>query len=147
MDRSGLFGRIGLGCLLVMGIAGCGSGNDVKDPPASKFRLGAIGWAYGKATEALGRPPANKEEILPYLKEKGDPDELLRSSVDNQEFGINWGIDFNKLKPSARHAMVTAYEKEGQNGKRYVLCFFRDVGLANETEFANMTFPPGAARP
>jgi hypothetical protein len=131
---------------LLLAIAGCGSGNDLKDPPASFFRLKAISLAYVQATDQLERAPQSKDDIIPFLKQQGDPQELLRSSVDDQDFVINWGIDYRKMNPQERYSTVTAYEKVGSSGKRWVLQY-RTVSLATESELAKMTFPPGAERP
>jgi hypothetical protein len=130
--------------VVVIGIAGCGSGTTVKQLPASVFQLKLIAQAYAQATESLERPPNNKQEILEFLKDKGydNPEDILRSKVDGEEFVIHWGVDYRNVGPGSRPATlpVLAYEKVGKDGKRQVLQF-RYVSQVADEDLASLPFP------
>jgi hypothetical protein len=84
-------------------------------------QLKFIAMAYGDAESALGAPPKNAEELKPYLKTFGTPNELLVSPNDGQPFVVIWGkklaggpTDYKGLFP------ILAYEKKGSGGNRAV---------------------------
>src|SRR4051812_1077733 len=84
--------------------------------PDSPQRLHRIGLAINDATASLGRPPANADELRPFL-DQSEPDVLLRSPDDGQPYVIFWGVDVRAVDPEA----VLAYERLGSGGMRYVL--------------------------
>ena len=105
--------------VFIIGMVGCGSGPTVRDVPAAQENLRLIGVAYGKATIGLHRPPANLQEFLPYLKQQGDTEKLLRSPIDGEEYVIYWNKDLMASRPGDEP--VLAHEKQGEGGRRYVL--------------------------
>ena len=157
--------KVGIvGLLASLGGLGCGSKPDLKLPPAST-QLWKINGAYIKATQELGSPPQKKDDLLPFLKSLGekkqengevvdepkqevDPEKFFRSFGDNEEFVILWGVDYNNYDLSGRQTKspVIAYEKYGDNGKRWVLQF-RKVSLVTDEELAKLPFPPGHKPP
>jgi hypothetical protein len=81
--------------------------------------LSTIGLAYNRATDKLGRPPKDLEELKPHLKDLGDPDAVLRSPHDGLLYVILFGRDIRNV-----HEMpppIIAYEQQGASGMRYVL--------------------------
>jgi hypothetical protein len=100
--------------MCILASAGCGS----KSPdPASITcyeNLGAINGAYARATQKLGRPPANAEELVPHLKEVGDPATILKSPRDGEPYVIFWNVDPRK-SPG-----IIARESRGSGGKKFV---------------------------
>jgi hypothetical protein len=152
--------RIGVVCLLsFLGLCGCSSTTG-KPQPQSFFKLKLIGKAYARATDELGHPPQNKEELMKFLKPERDPDstettdnlwtaeQIMRSPTDNEEFVIHYGVDFREYDDakSPAHVPVLAYEKNGKDGKRQVLRY-RWPREATDEELANMKFPKGYQAP
>jgi hypothetical protein len=115
--------------------SGCRSTTS-KAVPESSRNLRCIRDAYLKATEKLERPPANLQELMPFLKEEGEPDQILRSPEDGQDYVIHWGADAN-----ANPAVVLAYEKQGKDGRRYVL-WGPIVWFLSDEELKQKPFPP-----
>src|SRR5439155_1537146 len=79
--------------VLLVGLAGCGSSQDpyvVPLSPAEKH-LTKIAMAYTDAHSRLGHGPKDAAELRPFLKEFGDPDELLVSPADGKPFVVIWG--------------------------------------------------------
>jgi hypothetical protein len=153
--------KLSIVCLLASLCSyGCGSSTTGKIPPPSYFRLKTIGLAYAKATESLERPPKNKEELMQFLKFEADPenpqstekvwqpDDILRSTSDGEEFVIHYGADFRDYNDSRTPANipVLAYEKHGRDGKRQVLRL-RWVTVMTDDELANLKFPTGYHAP
>jgi hypothetical protein len=133
--------------------SGCGGGKSYAPPAPASDQLRVIGVAYAKATASLGRPPANKEDLLPFLPKQQDPDigepeDYFRSKVDGEEFVIHWGVDVRALNMSGRPAdlPVLAYEKKGEDGKRLVLQG-RYVNQVTDEELAKLPFPAGYHAP
>jgi hypothetical protein len=91
--------------------------------------------AYNLATKELGRPPANLDELLPRLKQFGDPDTLLRSPRDGQPYVINWKVDIHNIQ--SLPPPVVAYEQKGAGGKHYVLTVMGIMPTSDE-EFAKL---------
>jgi hypothetical protein len=81
--------------------------------------LTTIGLAYNRATDKLGRPPKDLEELKPHLKDLGDPEAILRSPHDGQPYVILFGRDIRKI--DVMPPPIIAYEQQGSNGIRYVL--------------------------
>jgi hypothetical protein len=140
---------LGTGCVLTCGsLTGCGFEPAKTEFSLSRQNLERIGVAYFKATvdPDRDRPPKNKQEIIPYLKEFGNPAELLRSPDDGQDYVILWDVDVRKLSARAARSTVLAYEKQGKNGKRYVL-LVREVEQMTDEQLQNASFPPGHKAP
>ncbi len=125
--------------------SGCRSQAEVEVAGPRKS-LRAINTAYMRATDKLNRAPANLKELLPYLKEQGDPEQLLRSTDDGEEFVIVWGVDHRTLAAGKKKAPVIAYERTAHGGKRYVLVG-RAVLQMTDEEFRGASFPPGHKSP
>jgi hypothetical protein len=123
--------------LLAFGCAG-GSNPVAVKLPRTMENLRAVNHSYHQAVSELRRPPTGKEEIAPYLKKWGDPNELLRSDNAGEPFEIAWGFDPTDGK--AVH-VVWAYEKSAKDGKRWVLRY-RFVQEMDEEAFKKATFPP-----
>jgi hypothetical protein len=131
----------------LLGLAGC-SGTSADRPLApTEERLSRLGKAYLHACHRLGRAPRNAAELKPDLE--GDvPGDFFRSPNDGEEFVILWGVDFTQLLPGRDDPFtVGAYEKQGVNGKRYVLRFPVGVVQMTEEELRKAVFPPGHKPP
>jgi hypothetical protein len=125
-------------------LAGCSSKpKGVQGLEPVVMHLQAINGAYIKTTEKLGRPPKNSAEIRPALQENGNPDELLRSPVDGEEFVIVWGVDPRQTPPKDGKLPVLIYEKKGSRGKRYVLQLPTMITTLTEDELKSAYFPGG----
>ena len=105
---------------------GCGKGVNEKGvyqvpmTPAEK-NLSHIAAAYEEAYSKLGRGPKDAAELKPFLKEHGNPDELLVSPNDGEPFVVIWGkkpaggpTEYKGLFP------ILAYESKGSGGARAV---------------------------
>jgi hypothetical protein len=122
---------------ILAGAVGCNSGVTTPPMKESTRNLKVIDIAYKKAMKENGKPPQSLAEIMPFLKEEGEPADFLRSPEDGQEYVIHWGMD-----PNVNPFQVLAYEKEGKNGKRYVL-WGKAVFFMRDEEFKEAPFPPG----
>jgi hypothetical protein len=131
----------------VLGLAGCGSKPQVvAEVSPSNQNLRAISTAYLQATDTLGRPPNNLEELKPFLKGQGGPEAILTSPDDGEPYTILWGVDYRTVPMYGSTAPVLAYEKQGKGGKRFVLRM-RDVTQLTNEDFQKATFPPGFQAP
>ncbi len=99
--------------------------------------LSKIERAFDSAREKLGRPPANLEQLKPFLKEFGDADQILRSPRDGEPYVIIYGIDIRR--PFEMPPPIWAHEKNGVDGKRYVLTVMGPVSMTDE-EFSKAKF-------
>src|SRR5437879_4324699 len=108
--------------VVCLGVSGCGgaSTQNRTDVVAVVAQLFAITRAYFEALRANERGPANKEELLPFLKnwkdrEQAGTEQDLRSERDGQEFVIHWGVDLRHedLRIDPAKMVVLAYEKTG----------------------------------
>jgi hypothetical protein len=163
MDRAGWFFGVGIASVLVcLGGVGCGGSKPVVKTPAASTQLWRIANAYVKATDNNGSPPQSKEDLMPYLlnpkergpddpepaEEKPDPADFFKSIGDGEDFVILWGVDYRNynLSDSQNNSPVIAYEKYGENGKRWVMRF-RKVGIMTNEDLAMLPFPPGQKAP
>ena len=161
MVRVNLVSRMVLGGL-VAAVCGLGCGG-VKKPnklevDQAKRNLMDIVRAYGKATADMGHPPRVKDELTSYFEtnaDSGDPDnpvrttdvtQVFRSPRDNEDFVICWAFDLRDLDHNPKTWPVWAYEKTGQDGKRYV-AQGRFVKLVSNEELADLPFVDGFAKP
>jgi hypothetical protein len=120
--------------------SGCGAPSQViSEVPATNVNLRAVRDAYFEASKLLGRPPASKEELIPFLKKLGDPAQLLRSPDDGEDFVIVFGID-----PMSTDNLpcVWVYERHGKDGRRWFLRDRRPERLI-EDNFRKLPFPAG----
>jgi hypothetical protein len=129
----------------VTSLPGCGTSTSVEGPPPDPTvsQLRSLAAAYQAATTKLGRPPKNLDELKPYLKEHGNPDELLRSSRDGQLFEVVWGVDIANAPMGAK--VVVAYEQGGSLGKRWIVTQSDVTEVTNE-EFAQLNVPKPAPK-
>ncbi|MBI1832587.1 MAG: hypothetical protein HYR84_14190 [Planctomycetes bacterium] len=111
--------------------------------PISQQNLRAVGDAYGEMVREKNRPPANLEELKPYLKKRGDPDALIKSENDGEPFVIYFGVN---ISATGKEVPVIAHEKSGRGGKRLVLQG-STVRHMTEEEFQAAPFPPGKKAP
>ncbi len=134
---------LGVWCLIAMG---CSSSAPVKVEtpriPAAD-NLKKILAAYGQFCATEQKPPESAEDLKPALAKLGNPDELLRSPRDGQPFVICWGVDLMRPVDWAKSTPVLAYEKQGLDGRRYVLTTRRNVELMRDQDFRQASFPPG----
>jgi hypothetical protein len=132
---SGILSIIACACL-----PACSSSKSpprTEDPGVTNLRK--IGQAYEHFTSEKHRAPRNDDELKPMFNELGDntnPDEILRSKRDGQPFVIYYGA---KMDSDARD-VVLAHEKDGADGKRYVLTLDRMVVEMSDAEFASAKF-------
>ena len=100
---------------------GCGSGVDVVRMTAAEKELAYIATAYSDAHTKLGHGPKDAEELKPFLKAFGDPDDLLVSPNDKQPYIVVWNANPTG-GPTQYQGMfpIVAYEKEGSGGRRAV---------------------------
>jgi hypothetical protein len=124
--------------------AGCSSSARRVERPddPTRDKLDAIMVAYKQFTAAHNQPPANAEELKPFLKAAGKPDELLQSPRDGQPFVILWGVDIRRRPDWAKNRPVRAYEQRGGEQGRYVLSIHGQVELVSEQDFRASQFPP-----
>jgi hypothetical protein len=107
-------------CVLIsLSVAGCTRTTLPAVKQQDTANLTTISLAYNRATDKLGRPPKDLEELRPHLKDLGDPDAILRSPHDGQPYVILFGRDIRKI--DVMPPPIIAYEQQGANGIRYVL--------------------------
>jgi hypothetical protein len=105
-------------------LGGCGSGSSgVQVVPLTQAEnaLSKIAAAYTDAHDQLGRAPKDPEELKPFLKQFGNPDELLVSPNDGEPYVIIWGAN-PQGGPTEYKGMfpILAHERKGAGGKRAV---------------------------
>jgi hypothetical protein len=125
--------------------AGCSTPPPPQEDQAAA-NLRKIVQAYDVAEYKLRRAPRNEEELKRFLGEAGatgDPEKLMRSPRDGQPYVVLYGTP---LDPDGR-ATVLAHEKDGAEGKRYVITLSRDVKLLADDEFARAEFAGGRKPP
>jgi hypothetical protein len=138
--------RLRLGLLaLLAGLAGCSSGPKVVALSNSEKRLTFVTMAYLEAHSRLGHGPKSAEELKPYLKEFGDPEELLVSPDDGQPYVVVWGVDPTRGGPTEYQGMwqIIAYERKGAGGKRAVTDIRGRPLTVPEADFPKLTFVGG----
>jgi hypothetical protein len=132
--------------LIILLASGCGSGNATVGTVAPSYdNLKILSGAYFQATQRNNRPPQSLDELMPFIKVKGDPSAVLRSPDDGQNYKILWGVDVGGRLPGGKYPVV-AYEQQGKGGKRYVLEGHNVVHLT-DAEFKKAPFPPGHKAP
>jgi hypothetical protein len=120
--------------------AACSSKPHITELPQGEKNLRIIFRAYTQAAQQRGRSPKNADELKPFLKDYGNPDELLISPNDGKPYVIVPGVNLKKPQGNP----VLAFEQEGKNGKRqYIALGSMSVQTATGEEFARLTIPPG----
>jgi hypothetical protein len=123
-------------------LAGCsGSAKYSVSAGTEKEPIEYVGMAYYEASTALKRGPANVEEIKPYLRKHGDPNQLLISPNDGQPYHINWGLLPKVRSIENFKQRVLAYEEAGKGGKRSVLDPMLQLHHLSDAEFAQWFEP------
>jgi hypothetical protein len=117
-----------------IGLPGCSREPVVVGSPKEFQNVIFIAQAYLDAAESKQGPPKNVDELLPYLKPLGNPDEVLVSPNDGLPYAIVWGA-----KPG-RYPI--AYEQKGKDGKRICVDARMMPWWATDEQFARMRFPP-----
>jgi hypothetical protein len=127
---------------LLVALAGCGSDTDVVKFSNAEQELTCVAMAYGDAHSKLGRGPKDAEELKPFLKTFGDPDDLLVSPNDGQPYVIVWGVDPSRGGPTDYKQMfpILAYEAAGSKGKRAVTDVRGRPMLIPSEDFSKLTF-------
>jgi hypothetical protein len=132
--------------LLLALLSACGkSVNVIPLSPAEK-NLTFIAMAYTDAFSRLGHSPKDAEELKPFLKEFGNPDELLVSPNDQQPFVVVWGTkDPTRGGPTEYKGMfpILAYERKGSRGMRAITDIRGRPMRIPEEDFQKLTFIGG----
>jgi hypothetical protein len=126
---------------LLAGLAGCGSSTHVVPLTPAEKALTSVTMAYKEAHAKLGHAPKNADELKPFLKEFGKPEELLVSPNDGQPYVVVWGTDPNG-GPIGYKGMwhILAYEQKGTGGRRAV-CDVRGRPMTvPDDDFAKLKF-------
>jgi hypothetical protein len=135
--------------LFLAWLVGCGrnsTGVQVHVVPLTQAeeRLKWIAMAYGDANSKNDKPPTGPEDLKPFLKDHGNPDEILVSPNDNQPFVIVWGkapaggpTEYKGLFP------VLAYERKGSGGARAVTDIRGRPLTVPAEDFAKLKFVGG----
>lgn len=95
-----------------------------------------------------GNSPRNVNDLIPILKEIGDPQKILCSTRDGLPYVIVWGVDFKAMGRGTRSAAslpIIAYEQQGKNGKRLAIGLGGVVKEYTNEEFSRLNIPPNAA--
>lgn len=132
-----------LGLAIVLaGLAGCGPATNVVPLSDSEKQLTSVAMAYHDAHSRLGRGPKDAGELKPFLKEFGDPDQLLVSPVDKEPYVIVWGADPTRGGPTEYQGMwqILAYEAKGRGGKRAVTDIRGRPLTVPESDFGKLRF-------
>lgn len=137
MSRTLLYFGISAGLVFGLGCSSSASRRAAEDL-ADAENLTKIERAFDRAFQKLDQPPANADQLKPFLREFGDPDALLRSPRDGQPYVILWGVNFRKGS-FAEPWTIIAHEKDGAEGKRSVLTIMGVRSMSDE-EFAKASF-------
>jgi hypothetical protein len=121
-------------------VVGCSARNQ-EEPSKEEQAIVNVALAYRDASNALGRGPTNEQEIKPYLKKYGDPEQLLVSPNDGQPYQFTWGITPGRLTKSAVGRRFLVHEKTGKNGKRYAVDLMLKAHHLTDEEFGNVRKP------
>jgi hypothetical protein len=128
----------GAHCLALLAVLGCSSAKGPGELRPEEKAIVTVGLAYRDASAALKRGPANLEELTPYLKKYGDPDQLLVSPSDGQPYQIIWGLIPSRPAKSFQTQRLLAYEKSGKDGKRYALDCMLKVHHVSDKELSDL---------
>ncbi len=110
--------------MALLAVTGCKSSTEPSVVPLTKAEKGltCVAMAYLDAHSRLGRGPKDAAELRPFLKEFGNPEELLVSPNDGEPYVVVWGADPTRGGPTPYLGMfpILAYERKGTGGKRAV---------------------------
>jgi hypothetical protein len=139
---SGPLARLVLALVVLAGLGGCSSSTHVVPLSDSEKQLTSVAMAYQDAHGKLGRGPKDAEELKPFLKEFGDPDQLLISPADKEPYVVIWGADPSRGSPTDYQGMwqILAYEAKGQGGKRAVTDVRGRPMTVPESDFSKLKF-------
>jgi hypothetical protein len=131
--------------VLLAGLTGCGSGPKVIPLTDSEKNLTQIALAYVDAHSQLRHGPKNAEELKPFLKPYGDPDQLLISPNDGEPYVVVWGGDPSRGGPTEYKQMfpVLAYERKGTGGKRAITDIRGRPMTVPDEDFPKLVFVGG----
>jgi hypothetical protein len=132
--------------LLLIGLVGCFSKAAKVIPLTnSETNLKNIVLAYMDAHEQLHHPPKSAEELKPFLKRFGDPDQILVSPSDGQPYVVVWGADLSRGGPTPYQQMfpIFAYEKKGSDGRRAIVDTRGRPLTIPEEDLPKLTFVAG----
>ena len=126
---------------LPLGLAGCGQSRDVVPLADAEKSLMYVALAYSECYSKLGHGPKDADEIKPFLKEFGDPDQLLVSPNDGKPFVVIWGENpSGGPTPYKQMFPILAYEHTGVGGMR-VITDVRGMPMTIPAEdFSQLTF-------
>lgn len=144
-------------CGLIV-LFGCSRPTTIKDNP-SQANLRKIALAYSRAALQNLAAVQNVNELRPMLQEVGNPEEILRSPNDGEEYVIIFGTELpqvatmkhlkEKKQPStqgmswAENDIILAYESRGRGGRRYAVTTNGDVLELSDQEFSEARFLGG----
>ncbi|GIW82710.1 MAG: hypothetical protein KatS3mg105_4517 [Gemmatales bacterium] len=138
-----------LALVVAVMMMGCGPGVKPRERTESEKNLHEIYKAYKQTEMRLNRPPRSLEEIAAAFPE-GQADKFLTSPNDQQPYVIVWGTstilgpaNYAQTQGTAASVPIFAYEKRGNDGKRYVLTIMGRVEVLSDEEFRNAEFPAG----
>jgi hypothetical protein len=121
-------------------LAGCSTKPVVAGSSKDRQNLIFIAQAYIDAAEGkLGRPPKDVEELTPFLRDMGNPAEILVSPNDGLPYRILWGV-----KPGRS---PIACEQQGKDGRRLVVDARLMPWTVSDEEFARLRLPAGQKTP
>jgi hypothetical protein len=138
------------GRLVLVAVVGAGPGGcSTKPPPRTEdpdtTNLRRIYQAFRTCEDFKNRGPLDVGELKRWLGELGEPgtpDEFLISRRDGQPFVICYG---QSIDP--KHGdIILAHEKDGADGKRYVLTLGGSVKPFTDAEFAKARFAAAVAK-
>ncbi len=131
--------------VLLAGLTGCGSGTNVIPLTSSEKNLTYIALAYVDAHSQLRHGPKNADELKPFLKPYGEPDQLLVSPSDGEPYVVVWGADPSRGGPTEYKQMfpILAYERKGVGGRRAVTDIRGRPMTVPDEDFAKLTFVKG----
>ena len=127
------------GCLAAMLVIGCSSAANRGELSKEEQAIVNVALAYRDASNELQRGPTSENEIKPYLKKYGDPDQLLVSPNDGQRYQFTWGIIPARPSKNVVGKRFLVFEKTGKDGKRYAVDLMLKVHHLNDSEFTNST--------
>jgi hypothetical protein len=132
--------------VLLVGTGACGKTTDMVPFSQAEKNLSFVAAAYTDAFSRLGHSPKNADELKPFLKTFGNPEELLVSPNDGQAYVVVWGTpDPTQGRPTSYKGMfpILAYERTGTNGMRAITDIRGRPMLVPAAEFRSLTFVGG----
>jgi hypothetical protein len=131
--------RLSLLAVIVIVLAGCSNKPPPRREDPDTTNLRRIYQAFRLCEDFKQRGPKDVDELKRYLSELGEPgtpEEFLISRRDGHPFVIFYG---NAINPAGGE-LVLVHEKDGAEGKRYVLTLGGNVKSLSDAEFAKAQF-------